>query len=112
MKAATQCVSLSLYVCIISIHAAREGGDCAAVSLTASSGISIHAAREGGDMDVWDECYCAHSISIHAAREGGDYGDEAPGIIIDISIHAAREGGDVGCRETPRHTGDFNPRRP
>ena len=35
---------------IISIHAAREGGDVAASAATASTEtISIHAAREGGD---------------------------------------------------------------
>ena len=34
--------------------------------------ISIHAAREGGDatMDIYD--LTPHKISIHAAREGGD----------------------------------------
>ena len=34
---------------IISIHAAREGGDATTISLNADSNISIHAAREGGD---------------------------------------------------------------
>ena len=34
---------------MISIHAAREGGDSASLVTTACNGISIHAAREGGD---------------------------------------------------------------
>ena len=34
---------------MISIHAAREGGDATTLSLNADSNISIHAAREGGD---------------------------------------------------------------
>ena len=33
----------------ISIHAAREGGDCFATFEGISISISIHAAREGGD---------------------------------------------------------------
>ena len=34
--------------------------------------ISIHAAREGGDVQVVRCKDCVHFISIHAAREGGD----------------------------------------
>ena len=34
---------------IISIHAAREGGDSSNVACLTDSCISIHAAREGGD---------------------------------------------------------------
>ena len=34
--------------------------------------ISIHAAREGGDIKD-DEALEYITISIHAAREGGDY---------------------------------------
>ena len=34
---------------IISIHAAREGGDCVNVHAVDIINISIHAAREGGD---------------------------------------------------------------
>ena len=37
--------------------------------------ISIHAAREGGDHDILDE-EDEDNISIHAAREGGDCGNE------------------------------------
>ena len=55
--------------------------------------ISIHAAREGGDLDDW--IYAMDEIiSIHAAREGGDIMAEYPASVSAISIHAAREGGD------------------
>ena len=37
--------------------------------------ISIHAAREGGDAKLGLE-YRVEGISIHAAREGGDSGNE------------------------------------
>ena len=60
----------ALYV-LISIHAAREGGDKVAYILLHITQISIHAAREGGDVI----CKAAEKlgvISIHAAREGGD----------------------------------------
>ena len=35
---------------MISIHAAREGGDSCGVNGADAGGISIHAAREGGDV--------------------------------------------------------------
>ena len=57
---------------MISIHAAREGGDSAAFgSNTKATQISIHAAREGGDGHE-TKVKCENGISIHAAREGGD----------------------------------------
>ena len=57
--------------------------------------ISIHAAREGGDA-VECKFYIIHCISIHAAREGGDYHRyKLQTAHKPISIHAAREGGDV-----------------
>ena len=34
---------------LISIHAAREGGDQEAINSSIKAKISIHAAREGGD---------------------------------------------------------------
>ena len=34
---------------MISIHAAREGGDASAADAARKVAISIHAAREGGD---------------------------------------------------------------
>ena len=45
---------------IISIHAAREGGDLPANKLNRLTVISIHAAREGGDLV---ERYHAHADS-------------------------------------------------
>ena len=77
------------YVAVISIHAAREGGDAFRGKLIKVADISIHAAREGGDRFI---------ISSESSPI--------------ISIHAAREGGDVG--RTARFGGRcyFNPRRP
>ena len=40
---------------MISIHAAREGGDDTGVTKEGAFGISIHAAREGGDF--WRQSY-------------------------------------------------------
>ena len=74
--------------------------------------ISIHAAREGGDTDSPDKAQY-RKISIHAAREGGD-----PTFMTVtkhrslISIHAAREGGDYASAEGAFCQKDFNPRRP
>ena len=96
--------------------------------------ISIHAAREGGDLIIffllfkytlfqstppvkaatpyrflcWENCW----ISIHAAREGGDADSGVVRALRMISIHAAREGGDVACRQYSRERVNFNPRRP
>ena len=57
---------------IISIHAAREGGDAPEYKHTLFTVISIHAAREGGDHSSPLVCLLRSRISIHAAREGGD----------------------------------------
>ncbi len=56
---------------IISIHAAREGGDPELALLFHVPNISIHAAREGGDVKAFS-VFIGRYISIHAAREGGD----------------------------------------
>ena len=60
------------YVAVISIHAAREGGDAFRGKLIKVADISIHAAREGGDLCQSIPSILRHEISIHAAREGGD----------------------------------------
>ena len=73
----------------ISIHAAREGGDCLLFKLVAAKAISIHAAREGGD-----------TRKTHTHRRK------------TISIHAAREGGDHNSRNLRPCDDNFNPRRP
>ena len=73
--------------------------------------ISIHAAREGGDS-IYDVIETINIISIHAAREGGDYmGSDFAGS-MEISIHAAREGGDLQFVVWYNAIVDFNPRRP
>ena len=64
------------YAGLISIHAAREGGDGVPHEDLQKPGISIHAAREGGDA-VGFYFYMIHGISIHAAREGGDKHSES-----------------------------------
>ena len=116
MKAATPVADEATSYTTISIHAAREGGDCKAPASETAKAISIHAAREGGD-GIGILGLFIDLISIHAAREGGDSVDRvcknhgrlfqstppvkaatkfAPQRITPrkISIHAAREGGD------------------
>ena len=135
MKAATGELRKSIPAEIISIHAAREGGDKYLVNFWLCHGISIHAAREGGDPLLIFLPPVLLRISIHAAREGGDAEDAGSMYVGGISIHAAREGGDVVycvcCRycaifqSTPpvkaatfdsasssRRKRNFNPRRP
>ena len=73
--------------------------------------ISIHAAREGGDHVGWI-CGKLGRISIHAAREGGDCAYRRCRKQHRISIHAAREGGDTGKSFSGITKSNFNPRRP
>ena len=89
MKAATPDAGIYCKHFLISIHAAREGGDLMTFHISRNEGISIHAAREGGD-DSARKIGAGEAISIHAAREGGDAVTPAP------------------CR----YCGNFNPRRP
>ena len=49
VKAATISDKIHVTFTVISIHAAREGGDNVAGFLHSTQEISIHAAREGGD---------------------------------------------------------------
>ena len=117
VKAATRTAFWSGEVRVISIPAAREGGDEQRLAkLEARLNISIHAAREGGDS-LKTSLFRNILISIHAAREGGDlvklfYQKKqnifqstppvkaatsefiATPLLSAISIHAAREGGD------------------
>ena len=72
MKAATFRQKQKSPGTVISIHAAREGGDPALAFLGFFLIISIHAAREGGDVPDGQEIADFFGISIHAAREGGD----------------------------------------
>ena len=89
MKAATKYALRVRNFLFISIHAAREGGDCGDRIINYNFIISIHAAREGGD------------VGIAQLRCDGP-----------ISIHAAREGGDPAARWQFQQSVDFNPRRP
>ena len=50
VKAATIKIWFYAFSVIISIHAAREGGDIVALPFQKLIYISIHAAREGGDV--------------------------------------------------------------
>ena len=117
MKAATTAPVMVMPKGKISIHAAREGGDCGKLGREPLVLISIHAAREGGDAPAWLNASTSitfqstppvkaattrsfmdnkkRSISIHAAREGGDDVDAVGIFGFAISIHAAREGGDL-----------------
>ena len=49
VKAATCSTYVEYEVALISIHAAREGGDPVMIHISLKFFISIHAAREGGD---------------------------------------------------------------
>ena len=74
VKAATDVYTKTYTGMVISIHAAREGGDPPTTFSPSNTSISIHAAREGGDKHR----HCSRDfqqISIHAAREGGDGGN-------------------------------------
>ena len=93
VKAATVFTEGTDIPLIISIHAAREGGDCIRRNRIHGDRISIHAAREGGDEDKMKASWI-RGISIHAAREGGDSVKRVQQLNRNISIHAAREGGD------------------
>ena len=116
MKAATKVSSNNFLSNRVSIHAAREGGDCFDGKALFYYDVSIHAAREGGDT-VTSKMYNNPWVSIHAAREGGDmvtlltaatlslFQSTPPvkaatfiqiydRLITMVSIHAAREGGD------------------
>ena len=120
MKAATEGICPDCYRKMISIHAAREGGDTGSSFFPNIRFISIHAAREGGDLTrlkareeavafqstppvkaaTGYHCRNRHAIriSIHAAREGGDVLHRPLRQRVCISIHAAREGGDALCK--------------
>ena len=74
--------------------------------------ISIHAAREGGDARYNSKAAAAYVISIHAAREGGDESCTEECTEFAISIHAAREGGDYHGGTARFRLDYFNPRRP
>jgi hypothetical protein len=54
-------------LCVVSIHAARAGGDAGLPVFDQRHFVSIHAARAGGDA-VHAKIVAAAKVSIHAAR--------------------------------------------
>ena len=112
VKAATAGLEDKMRVYIISIHAAREGGDDRCMGAAAARIISIHAAREGGDLDGLTFAELSE-ISIHAAREGGDNSSVA------VDAASARfqstppvKAATLTQRHNQRYRRHFNPRRP
>ena len=116
MKAATALTNAVYTADIISIHAAREGGDWYNKCATKKNQISIHAAREGGD-EAFDghvriEVLFQSTPPVKAATrqprplQGLRAFQSTPPVkaatpilvsisnMLLISIHAAREGGD------------------
>ena len=75
--------------------------------------ISIHAAQEGCDWAAMRQLQTSLFISIHAAQEGCDAEAVLLPLPIFISIHAAQEGCDFVLR-AGRYNGSkhFNPRSP
>ena len=82
-------------IIVISIHAAREGGDRYGARLQPLFAISIHAAREGGDRTtastIWTSWRFQSTPPVKAATITELHMTKVYGT---ISIHAAREGGD------------------
>ena len=79
---------------IISIHAAREGGDANRGRVPCPPAFqSTPPVKAATQLD--ERKRNNYAISIHAAREGGDDDDTMIMCHVDISIHAAREGGDA-----------------
>ena len=74
--------------------------------------ISIHAAREGGDPYHFQKRYITVKFQstppVKAATAAKTYTDTKCG----ISIHAAREGGDAPKTAATGKREHFNPRRP
>ena len=134
VKAATLLEAFDGHVRLISIHAAREGGDvCKPQRANQQAGFQstppVKAATiSNGNAKITRTfqstppvkaathvCFIlmpAYGISIHAAREGGDFWSKLPMPESRISIHAAREGGDPVVSTEKSQAKDFNPRRP
>ena len=94
MKAATNAINMIFIDFVISIHAAREGGDFEVLNKPCNYHISIHAAREGGDVNAMYILLAMKRFQstppVKAATRHGSSG----AFFEIISIHAAREGGD------------------
>ena len=90
VKAATSTASHSTMPHPISIHAAREGGDCG------------KTARAGRNLP-FQSTPPVKAATFSSARASS---------VFAISIHAAREGGDPSMSRGCAGTNYFNPRRP
>ncbi len=112
VKAATGALPDIITAIVISIHAAREGGDDSLPSRVMRTFISIHAAREGGDRP---KCKLSQRVFLFQSTppvKAATLGYIKANTDEIISIHAAREGGDA-CRPYESDAGShFNPRRP
>ena len=117
MKAATEGLIFVSRDIDISIHAAREGGDCVIEFFLLRIEISIHAAREGGDNNIFCRFIILFGFQstppVKAATErvrecplpmwvfqstppvkAATQSNYSKAEFDSISIHAAREGGD------------------
>ena len=112
MKAATGKNYCLFVVAVISIHAAREGGDAYGdETVAAGQGFQSTPPVKAATNKRYPFGRKG-DISIHAAREGGDRTTYIDGWHKAISIHAAREGGDRILKVRLVQPLDFNPRRP
>ena len=97
---------------VISIHAAREGGDHLGRRRGSLRKISIHAAREGGDNTVRRLTPAFFAFQSTPPVKAATL---LFGLCMHerfISIHAAREGGDLALNLQANALDYFNPRRP
>ena len=97
---------------LVSIHAAREGGDMSnpitrhpSAKFQSTPPARAATFRKPAHRDT-------RKVSIHAAREGGDIWRRSSRATQFVSIHAAREGGDVPPVLAVVACKGFNPRRP
>ena len=112
MKAATNPSYLFSTVILISIHAAREGGDKANQHRINKIEISIHAAREGGDSPFLWRSFTATTFQSTPPVKAATAVELERMHGAQISIHAAREGGDTTPSGVTTLESYFNPRRP
>ena len=111
-RGATRRVSRVCVLCVISIHAPREGCDQAVQYLLYNS-IAFQSTHPARGATGWPPCHVrCKTISIHAPREGCDLHRRYPRHVKEISIHAPREGCDhrSGWHRAGWH--HFNPRTP
>ena len=74
--------------------------------------ISIHAAREGGDRP---KCKLSQRVFLFQSTppvKAATLADRMKAMLEAISIHAAREGGDFVFGYRVLNSCNFNPRRP